>query len=123
MHQTESQILSFKKFGLKKNTNKPIDYENISNYKYILTLKFNYLTDNKLHKFKLLTNSSKQIKSLKDKQNERQTEHPDGSLRVRYLLYHIQDTFQLEIIERNPRDKLNWQTEKVIDTIYLIKKD
>lgn len=113
----------FEEIWIEKNTNDPLNYENISDYKYILTIKFKHLTDNNLHKFKLLTNSTKQIKSLKEKQNENQTEHPDGSMRIRYLLHHIQDTFHLEIIERNPKDKLNWQTEKVIDTVYLIKKD
>jgi hypothetical protein len=113
----------FKEIWIEKNTNDPQVYESTGNYKYILNIKFKYLTDNNLHKFRLLNNSLKQIKSLKEKQNEIQTEHPDGGLRVRYLLHQIQDTFQLEIIERNPKDKLNWQTEKVIDTVYLIKKN
>ncbi len=39
-----------------------------------------------------------------------------------FLLNEIPDTIRIEIIERNPDDSLAWTTEKIIDTITLIKK-
>lgn len=49
-------------------------------------------------------------------------EHPDGYPRVRFLLYDINDTIRIEVIERNPNDRLAWSTEKIIDTITLVRK-
>ena len=87
-----------------------------SRYKYILNIYFKYMTDDDLHKFRFIRNEPKGLDMFE------QIEHPDGSPRIRFLLNNINDTLKLEVIERNPTDSLAWITEKVIDTIILIKK-
>jgi hypothetical protein len=110
--KTDSIELS--EIWIEKNINNKEIYWAEADYKNILSIYFNRLTENDLHKFRLIP-----FKPLK--LNE-YVEHPDRSPRVRFLLNEIPDTIRIEIIERNPDDSLAWTTEKIIDTITLIKK-
>jgi len=84
-------------------------------YKYILSAKFKRLTSRNLHKFRVIPRDPLELDDY------RKAAHPDGPQRVRFLMNEIKDTIWIEIIERNPNDSLAWRTEKIIDTITIIK--
>jgi hypothetical protein len=86
-----------------------------SNYNSILNINFENLTKESLHKFRLVPYSNSYLNEYK------QVQYPDGYPRIRFLINKIQDTIRIEIIERNPSDSLNWMSEKIIDTLTLMK--
>lgn len=80
----------------------------------ILNICFKSLTEKDLHKFRLIPFPSNESVHI---------EYTDGYPRIRFLLNGIKDTIKIEVIERNPTDSIAWATEKIIDTITLIKKN
>lgn len=102
---------------IEKNKNDKEIYWSEADYELILNIHFKRLTEDELHKFRLIP-----LTPLKLNEYEK-IEHPDGYPRVRFLLNEIKDTIKIEVIERNPNDSLAWITEKSIDTITLIKKN
>ena len=124
IYYSEDKLSSYQisEVWIEKNVNDPKIYDNESQYKNIINVYFKYLTENDLHKFRLIKKVPSNLKTLFDFDNNDQIEYPDGHPRIRYLINNFEDTLKLEVIERNPNDSLNWSTEKVIDTIILIKK-
>lgn len=100
---------------VERNMNDPTEYVDHSDY--IFSVYFEYLTKDDLHKFRLIQPDSVIYTEYQ------QIEYPDGWPRIRFLVDDFDDTIQLEVIERNPLDSLAWATEKVIDTIILIKQN
>ena len=100
---------------IEKNKNDREFYWPEADYKYILSIYFKRLTENDLHKFRLIP-----LTPLKFNEFEK-VEHPDGYPRVRFLLNEIKDTIRIEVLERNPNDNLAWTTEKSINIITIIK--
>ncbi|GEM_PF-5792397 len=123
-YYSEDKLSSYQisEVWVEKNFNDPKIYEDESQYKNILNVYFKYLTENDLHKFRLIKNVPSNLETLYDFDNNDQIEYPDGYPRIRFLIDEFKDTLKLEVIERNPNDSLNWTTEKIIDTIILINK-
>lgn len=101
---------------VEKNNNDKQKYWMEADYEFILNIFFKRLTDNRLHKFRLITSKTFKLDDFKN------DEYPDGYHRVRFLITEIKDTINLLVLERNPEDSLAWLTEKSIDTITLIRK-
>lgn len=96
---------------IEKNKNSVKDYPSESDYKYILSMSFDHLTKNDLHKFRVLPYHPMEF-----------AEFADENARVRFLTNELKETLKIEVLERNPSDQKAWDTEKSIDTITLIRK-
>ena len=111
----ESDSFSISDVWMEVNLNERTRHPNYYDSDYILLVYFNTITKKDLHKFKLIP--------YYDLENDEtpQEVSPDGYPRIRYLLNVVPDTIKLEVIERNPNDSTYFLTEKVIDTITLVK--
>lgn len=115
--EVEIDSLSINEVWIEENRISNNEISNSGQYDYILNLLFNSVTDENLHKFRLI-----QTPKFINYSNS-EVEYPDAHPRIRYLLKYSLDTVKLEVLERNPNDTLAWLTEKAIDTIVLVKTD
>jgi hypothetical protein len=111
----KSDSFDLDEIWIEKNRNDKKTHWSEADHEIILCIHFKKLTKKNLHKFRLISVTPEETNEFS------QVEHPDGHPRVRFLLNERKDTIRIEIIERNPNDSLAWTTEKIIDTITLIK--
>ncbi|MDB3907895.1 hypothetical protein N9355_10545 [Crocinitomicaceae bacterium] len=109
--------IELEEIWIEKNKNDKRLFPVTANYENILCVHFKRLTNNNLHKFRLIETDPLELSEIG------KAEHPDGIDRVRFLINEVQDTIRIEILERNPTDSLAWTTEKTIDTITITKKN
>lgn len=115
----KNETYSFDQIWMEHNSNDTKIFPDVSNFKFILNIHMDSWSLNNLHEFKLLHQEN-----FDGKLNGK-IDHPyeHDIPRIRYLLNDVSDTLKLEVYERNPTDSLAWLTEKIIDTVVLIKKN